>query len=121
MDVDAVILIAEAKEEYVKKFVQGTLGHITWNNVQEKVQCPQDHTSVDEGPLSPSLTQKLAPLDIQPDEMGQLGYMPNRDDYEKVIHFVTLRLCSSVIFGALCNCILLRRNLTTMLKNWSHN
>lgn len=47
---------------------------------------PIDHTSPgDEGPLSPSLTQRLPPLDISSDEMLQLGYMPFRDDYEKVI------------------------------------
>lgn len=47
------------------------------------VERPKDHTTADEGPLSPSLTQRLQPLDIVEDEATQLGYMPNRDDYEK--------------------------------------
>jgi len=74
---------AEAKEEYVKRFVQGTTGLATWSNCKEKVQRPVDYTCRDDGPLSPSLTQKLPPLDIAGDETAQLGYMPQRDDYEK--------------------------------------
>ncbi|CAG7829608.1 unnamed protein product [Allacma fusca] len=90
---------SEAKEEYVKRFVEGTTGQITWNNLKEKVQRPVDHTVVDDGPLSPTLTQQLAPLDIQPDEMAQLGYMPNRDDYEKEFDNDAEKLVSQLVFS----------------------
>lgn len=44
-----------------------------------------DQTKSDHGPLSPDLTSKLPPLDITPEEATQLGYMPQRDDFERVI------------------------------------
>ena len=34
------------------------------------------------GPLSPTLTQKLPPINLAPTEAIMLGYMPNRDDYD---------------------------------------
>ena len=44
-----------------------------------------DHTCPENSPLSPSLASRLPPLLIQTEEMLELGYMPQRDDYEKVI------------------------------------
>lgn len=87
--------ILDAKTEYVNRYVVGTLGELTWstgipNDVNRNicnthVQKPIDHTiPSDEGPLSPGLTKRLPPLEIGSDEMLQLGYMPNRDDYERV-------------------------------------
>ncbi len=92
----------DAKEEFITRYVFGNIGKISWserntspsdsgNNYEFKrnhhgiFPQPIDHTvPADEGPLSPSLTQRLPPLDISSDEMLQLGYMPLRDDYEKV-------------------------------------
>lgn len=36
------------------------------------------------GPLSPSITMPLPPLDLPPQEQQELGYMPHRDDFERV-------------------------------------
>lgn len=43
-----------------------------------------DHTCPDNAPLSPSITSRLPPLAIQPEETLELGYMPQRDDFERV-------------------------------------
>ncbi len=45
-----------------------------------------DHTCPDNAPLSPSITSRLPPLAIQPEETLELGYMPQRDDFERVCH-----------------------------------
>lgn len=93
------MLCVEAKTEYVNRYVVGALGELTWsteahNEVTRNIcninlQKPLDHTIPwDDGPLSPSLTQRLPPLDINLDETLQLGYMPNRDDYERVCVFL---------------------------------
>lgn len=42
-----------------------------------------DHTCPDNAPLSPSITSRLPPLAIQPEETLELGYMPQRDDFER--------------------------------------
>jgi hypothetical protein len=36
------------------------------------------------GPLSPSITTPLSPLDLSLQEQRELGYMPLRDDFERV-------------------------------------
>ena len=76
--------ISESKAEYVKRFVNGTIGQMTWNNCPERVGPPVDLTASDSGPLSPNWTQRLAPLEISDEEAASLGYMHKRDDYEKV-------------------------------------
>lgn len=38
----------------------------------------------DEGPLGPSAVSRLPHLAVTVDEASQLGYMPNRDDFERV-------------------------------------
>lgn len=43
---------------------------------------------MDTGPLSPSLTSRLPPLDVTVEEAAQLGYMPLRDDFERVKDFL---------------------------------
>ena len=44
-----------------------------------------DHTLPNaNAPLSPSITSRLPPLAIQPEETLELGYMPQRDDFERV-------------------------------------
>lgn len=79
----------------MKRYVHGSVGQISWANkgageqvdpdFKKRFPQPIDHTCPpDDGPLSPSLTQRLPPLDISQDEINQLGYMPLRDDYEKV-------------------------------------
>uniref|UniRef100_A0A182F986 receptor protein-tyrosine kinase n=1 Tax=Anopheles albimanus TaxID=7167 RepID=A0A182F986_ANOAL len=73
----------EAKEEYVSKFLNGTIGRHTWQVAVDQRPILTDHTSDDTGPLSQLLIQKLPPMDCTPEEAAALGYMPNRDDFER--------------------------------------
>lgn len=74
----------DAKEEYVNKFLNGTIGRHTWQSSDSIRPYLVDHTIVnDSGPLSQNLTQRLPPLNVTPEEASQLGYMPNRDDFER--------------------------------------
>nr|CAG4644755.1 EOG090X058A [Leptodora kindtii] len=79
-----------AKEYYCRRFVNGTIGRATWpalpdgllSSGEERLTAI-DHTCPENSPLSPSLASRLPPLLIQTEEMLELGYMPQRDDYEK--------------------------------------
>ncbi|XP_058839734.1 transcriptional adapter 2B-like [Topomyia yanbarensis] len=73
----------EAKDEYVSKFLNGTVGRHTWTMATDHRPKLTDHTSDDTGPLSQLLTQKLPPMDCSSEEAAALGYMPNRDDFER--------------------------------------
>lgn len=74
----------DAKEEYVNKFLSGTIGRHTWQSSDSIRPYLVDHTIVnDTGPLSQNLTQRLPPLNVTPEEASQLGYMPNRDDFDR--------------------------------------
>ncbi|XP_029676462.1 transcriptional adapter 2B isoform X1 [Formica exsecta] len=75
----------EAKEEYIARYLNGNIGKHTWPPTESYVPNLTDQTKSDHGPLSPDLTSKLPPLDITPEEATQLGYMPQRDDFERVI------------------------------------
>ena len=71
----------QVKERYIKCFINGPLGRHTWR--EEARGHAVDHTQdTDRGPLSPTLTSKLPPINIAPTEALLLGYMPNRDDFE---------------------------------------
>lgn len=75
----------EAKEEYVNKFLNGTIGSHTWIPAAE-AHRPHllDHTvATDSGPLGNNIIQKLPPLEVSTEEAMQLGYLPNRDDFER--------------------------------------
>nr|CAG4638418.1 EOG090X058A [Cyclestheria hislopi] len=80
----------ESQEHYCERFVNGTIGRATWPNISsstlpngEPHLNASDHTCPDNGPLSPTITSRLPPLIIQPEEALQLGYMPQRDDFER--------------------------------------
>jgi len=45
-----------------------------------------DHCHCVSGPLSPTLTKPLPPADLTLDEQHILGYMPLRDDFERVCY-----------------------------------
>ncbi|CAD7085198.1 unnamed protein product [Hermetia illucens] len=75
----------DAKEEYISKYLNGTIGRHTWIPASEH-QRPHltDHTvEEDSGPLGANNIHKLPPLDVTPEEAAQLGYMPNRDGFER--------------------------------------
>lgn len=77
-------IITEAKEEYIARYLNGNIGKHTWPPTDSYVPNLTDQTKSDHGPLSPDLTSRLPPLDITPEEAAQLGYMPQRDDFERV-------------------------------------
>lgn len=73
----------DAKDEYISRYLEGSIGRATWGSV-ESTSRPSLHCAErDEGPLGPSAVGRLPPLAITPDEASQLGYMPNRDDFER--------------------------------------
>ncbi|CAL1590558.1 unnamed protein product [Knipowitschia caucasica] len=70
----------EVMEHYVTMYIHGNLGKACIpDSIPNRVT---DHTCPTGGPLSPSLTTPLPPLDVSLSEQQQLGYMPLRDDYE---------------------------------------
>lgn len=71
----------EAKEHYNNMYIIGNIGRSTWS-VSPELQVI-DHTGVDGGPLSPSLTTPLPAIELTNQEQQGLGYMPLRDDFEK--------------------------------------
>nr|CAG4650937.1 EOG090X058A [Simocephalus serrulatus] len=80
----------KSKDHYCERFVTGTIGKLTWLGLPngllasgESRLTAIDHTCPDNAPLSPSITSRLPPLAIQPEETLELGYMPQRDDFER--------------------------------------
>lgn len=74
----------DAKEEYITRFLNGTVGRHTWLPASQNMRPNLiDHTLDDHGPLSQITTQRLPPIDVGPEEAIQIGYMPNRDDFER--------------------------------------
>ncbi|KAJ8008065.1 hypothetical protein DPEC_G00100900 [Dallia pectoralis] len=70
----------EVMDHYVSMYIHGNLGKACIpDSIPNRVT---DHTCPGGGPLSPSLTTPLPPLDVTLSEQQQLGYMPLRDDYE---------------------------------------
>ena len=76
---------------YCERFVNGTIGKATWLALPngllasgESRLVAIDHTCPDNAPLSPSITSRLPPLAIKTEETIELGYMPQRDDFERV-------------------------------------
>ncbi|CAG0884574.1 unnamed protein product [Cyprideis torosa] len=76
----------ECKLHFNKWYVQGNLGQLVWSRCNNDSRLYDHTTTHDGGPLSPSLTGKLDPIDIDESESAQLGYMANRDDYENEYH-----------------------------------
>ncbi|CDQ86681.1 unnamed protein product [Oncorhynchus mykiss] len=70
----------DVMDHYVGMYIHGNLGKACVpDSIPNRVT---DHTCPSGGPLSPSLTTPLPPLDVTLGEQQQLGYMPLRDDYE---------------------------------------
>ncbi|XP_055587077.1 transcriptional adapter 2B isoform X4 [Uranotaenia lowii] len=86
----------EAKDEYVSKFLNGTVGRHTWTSGYDQRPHLVDHTSDDTGPLSQLLVQKLPPMDCSNEESTALGYMPHRDDFEREYDPTAEQLVSSL-------------------------
>ncbi|XP_037963208.2 transcriptional adapter 2B isoform X2 [Plutella xylostella] len=73
----------EAKDEYITRYLEGSIGRATWGNVESTLRPSLHCADRDEGPLGPSAVSRLPSLAVTPDEASQLGYMPNRDDFER--------------------------------------
>ncbi|XP_058790047.1 transcriptional adapter 2B [Phymastichus coffea] len=89
----------EAKEEYVARYLDGNIGKFTWPSTETYTPNLTDATNSDHGPLSPDLTSRLPPLDITTDEATQLGYMPQRDDFERDYNHEAESLVSSLFLN----------------------
>ncbi|XP_041969912.1 transcriptional adapter 2B isoform X2 [Aricia agestis] len=90
----------EAKDEYIARYLDGSIGRATWGNVEStsrpSLHCPDK----DEGPLSPGTISRLPPLAVTADEAAQLGYMSNRDDYEREYDHEAEQLISTLSLNA---------------------
>ncbi|XP_049877727.1 transcriptional adapter 2B isoform X2 [Pectinophora gossypiella] len=73
----------EAKDEYITRYLEGSIGRATWGNVESTSRPSLHCADRDEGPLGPSAVSRLPSLAVSSDEAAQLGYMPNRDDFER--------------------------------------
>ncbi|EEB14911.1 transcriptional adapter, putative [Pediculus humanus corporis] len=73
----------EAKDEYINRYLDGNIGRLTWPTAANLRPNLSDTSNYDKGPLSPSLSSRLLPLDVTPERAAQLGYMPLRDDFER--------------------------------------
>lgn len=91
----------EAKEEYIARYIEGSIGRLTWPAAASSRPNLSDQTNPDCGPLSPDLTARLPPLDISPDEAALLGYMPHRDDFEREFDNGAEALVSSLFVNSL--------------------
>ncbi|KAL7727720.1 hypothetical protein ACLKA6_008058 [Drosophila palustris] len=90
----------DAKEEYVNKFVNGTIGKATWTPAQSQRPILIDHTEDDTGPLGANALSRLPPLEISNEEALQLGYMPNRDSFEREYDPTAEQLISTITFSS---------------------
>ncbi|XP_030370780.1 transcriptional adapter 2B isoform X1 [Scaptodrosophila lebanonensis] len=90
----------DAKEEYVNKFVNGTIGRLTWTPAQSQRPRLIDHTADDAGPLGANALARLPPLEITSEEALQLGYMPNRDSFEREYDPTAEQLISNITLNS---------------------
>ena len=91
------LIFAETKDEYIVRYLDGNIGKHTWPPTESYKPNLMDQTNSDHGPLSPDLTSRLPPLDITPEEATELGYMPQRDDFERV-NIITLKFVAFFFF-----------------------
>lgn len=86
----------DAKEEYINKYLLGSIGRHTWIPASQRQPQLVDHSVEDEGPLGHEQTEKLPPIDVSPEEAKQLGYMPNRNNFEREYDPTAEQLVSSL-------------------------
>ncbi|KAL3874367.1 hypothetical protein ACJMK2_037393 [Sinanodonta woodiana] len=71
----------ECEEHYVTFYIKGNIGRVSFTS--GSFGHVSDHTCPDGGPLSPSITTPINPLELSIQEQHELGYMPFRDDFER--------------------------------------
>nr|CAD7202053.1 unnamed protein product [Timema douglasi] len=92
----------EAKDQYVGRYLDGNIGRMTWDAAAGLRSHLVDQTNQpDNGPLSPAQTARLPPLDATPEEATQLGYRPQRDDFEREYDNMAESLVSPLFINAL--------------------
>lgn len=73
----------EAKEEYVHRYLDATLGKMCWAPALRRRPRYRDPIKEEKGALSHASISKMPLLDVSSQEAAQLGYMVLRDDFEK--------------------------------------
>nr|CAD7401971.1 unnamed protein product [Timema poppensis] len=97
-----VSVFTEAKDQYVGRYLDGNIGRMTWDAAAGLRSHLVDQTNQpDNGPLSPAQTARLPPLDATPEEATQLGYRPQRDDFEREYDNMAESLVSPLFINAL--------------------
>ncbi|XP_018567590.1 transcriptional adapter 2B [Anoplophora glabripennis] len=86
----------EVKEEYIARYLDGNIGKATWAQLTNHRPVLVDHVPNDDGPLSPSVTSRLPPLEASLEEARLLGYKPHRDDYEREYNMEAEQLVSTL-------------------------
>lgn len=71
----------EAEEEYVAHFLDGNIGKNTWPSALSLRPTLKDVTEPCEGKVYP---YGRPPIDVTKEEATLLGYMSQRDDFERV-------------------------------------
>ncbi|MPC10926.1 Transcriptional adapter 2B [Portunus trituberculatus] len=74
----------DARNKYISSYIEGNIGRVSWKPAMERLQLPIEHTTTDTGPLSPTLGSSLPTQPLSSEENTILGYMPHRDDFERV-------------------------------------
>lgn len=91
----------DAKEEYISKFLNGTIGRHTWGPQFENRPVLKDYTHpMDTSQITKAsiVADKVPALDILPEEAQQLGYLPNREDFEIEYDAAAEKIVSNLSF-----------------------
>lgn len=91
----------EVRDEYISRYLDGNIGKATWAEIANRRPIITDQTPDDRGPLSPTVTARLPPLDVTPEEARQLGYMSHRDDYDREYDMASEQLVTSLQLNVL--------------------
>ncbi|XP_063235227.1 transcriptional adapter 2B [Bacillus rossius redtenbacheri] len=91
----------EAKDQYIARYLDGSIGRLTWAAAISLRPKLVDDAAPDLGPLSPAAASHLPPLDATPEEAMQLGYMPQRDDFEREYDNLAESLVSPLFINSL--------------------
>lgn len=75
----------DCSERYLRVYVDNFFGRSAWNAVDRDQYTVNDHTCLQNQPLSPSLSlpEREKIVDISREQQIRLGYMPKRDDFER--------------------------------------
>ncbi|KAL7024722.1 hypothetical protein ACKWTF_013184 [Chironomus riparius] len=89
----------EAKDEYISKFLNGTIGKHTWKFEKEQKLTLTDHTTVDDRSIDELQVEKFSESSMEvctQEHAAQLGYMPYRDDFEREYDVTAEQLVSNL-------------------------